>query len=98
VANETKLRFIRSTHVINVIALLEGIGAAMQMYNFDFMKSGQLKPIETVHRMVHNLEQARNHCINLFRSRAATVGADRVKVRENGGSKVLYSWPNDLGK
>ena len=65
----------------------------MQMYNFDYLKSGQLKPIETVNRMMHTVEQARNHCANLFMSRGKIVGADRVQVRENGSSKVLYSWP-----
>ena len=65
----------------------------MLMYNFDFMRSGTLKPLETVNRMLHNIEQAKNHSINLFKSRGAAIGADRVQVRENGGSKVLYSWP-----
>ena len=67
----------------------------MQMYNFDFMKSGNLKPIETVHRMFHSTDQARNYCINLFRTRGVIMGANRVQLRENGGTKVLYYWPND---
>jgi hypothetical protein len=67
----------------------------MQMYNFDFMKSESHKPLETEHRMTHSLAQAKNFCINLFRTRGATIGADSVQLRENGGSKVLYSWPKD---
>ena len=65
----------------------------MQMFNFDFMKNDNAKPIETVNRMMHTLNQAKHHCANLFNGRGSAINADRVQLRENGSSQVLYSWP-----
>jgi hypothetical protein len=69
------------------------MAVSMQLYNFDFMKNEHLTPMETVYRVAHDLEQAKNYCINLFRTRGAAIGADWIQVRVNGGTKVLYSWP-----
>ena len=64
----------------------------MQMYNFDFMKNDSPKPIETVHRLAKTLAHAKNYCANLYHTRGAALGADKVQMRENGGSEVKYTW------
>ena len=67
----------------------------MKMYNFDFMKDGSPEPIETISNMMRSLDEAKNHCINFYRGRAAVIGANKVHLRVNGGSTVVYSWPEE---
>ena len=67
----------------------------MQMFNFDFMKDDGREPAETVNSMMRSLNEAKNRCKNLFASRGTKIGARSVWVRENGGSKILYAWPEE---
>ena len=67
----------------------------MKMYNFDLMKDGNPEPIVTISNMMRSLDEAKNRCINLYRGRAPMIGANRVHLREDGGSTVIYSWPED---
>ena len=67
----------------------------MQMYNFDFMKNGSSEPIETVSNMMRTLDEAKNRCKNLLAGRGALIGADSLRLRENGGSTVIFSWPEE---
>ena len=67
----------------------------MKIYNFDFMKDGSPEPIETISNMMRSLDEAKNRCINLYRGRASMIGATKVHLREDGGSTVIYSWPEE---
>ena len=62
------------------------------MFNFDFMKDDSGDPAETVYSMLRSLNEAKNRCKNLFASRGGKIRATSVRVRENGGSKILYAW------
>jgi hypothetical protein len=67
----------------------------MQMYNFDFMEAGNFQPIETANSMQRSLAEAKNRCRNLYAAGAASLGASSVRLRQNGGATILYSWPED---
>ena len=67
----------------------------MKMFNFDFMKGDSGKPMEAVNFMMRSLDEAKNRCRNLFADRGVTIGANRVHLRENGGSKILFGWPEE---
>ena len=67
----------------------------MQMFNFDFMKNDSHEPIETVSNMMRTLDEAKNRCKNLYVGRGSIIGADSVRLRENGGSTIIYSWPEE---
>ena len=63
----------------------------MQKFNFDFIKAGE--PIHHVSGLMLDLKQAKNHCRTLYESVGRSVGADGVRVRENDGPLVAFSWP-----
>jgi len=65
------------------------------MYNFDFMKNGKSEPIETVSNMMRTLDEAKNRCKNLLAGRGSLIGADSVRLRQNGGSTVIFTWPGE---
>ena len=65
----------------------------MQMYNFDFIDRKKAGPIETRNQMLPSLRAARTRCESLFENYGKTIGATSVRVRENGGTKLLYEWP-----
>ena len=65
----------------------------MQMYNFDFMKNDNDEPIETISNMMRTLDEAKNRCKNLYAGRGPMIGARSVRLRENGGSTIIYRWP-----
>src|SRR5271167_1986072 len=67
----------------------------MQKFNFDFMKAGEPDPIRKVSGLMLDLSQAKAHCRNLYEGIAPSVGADSVRVRENDGNRVLFSWPGE---
>jgi hypothetical protein len=43
----------------------------MQMFNFDFMKAGNRDPIQRM----RDLDQAKNHCRNLYEGCGRVMGA-----------------------
>ena len=65
----------------------------MQMSNFDFMKFGGRDPTQTTDGVMRNLHQAENHCRSLYEGCGRVMGAQSVRVRENGGTAVIFSWP-----
>ena len=67
----------------------------MQMFNFDFMRNDRSEPIETFNNMLRTLNEAKNRCKNLYAGRGITIGAHSVRVRENGGTTIVYSWPEE---
>lgn len=67
----------------------------MQMYNFDFIKKGNDEPVETISNMMRSLDEAKNRCINLLAGRGSVIGADSIRLRENGGPTVIFSWPEE---
>jgi hypothetical protein len=68
--------------------------ATMQKFNFDFMKAGERDPIRQVSGLMLDLNQAKHHCRNLYEGVGPTVGADSVRVRENDGQSVVFTWPS----
>jgi hypothetical protein len=67
----------------------------MEMYNFDFMERTKGRPLETRNYMIPSLRAARTRCERLFENYGKQIGASSVRVRENGGTKVLYEWPEE---
>jgi hypothetical protein len=66
---------------------------AMQMYNFDFMDKNKSHRIETRNYMMRSLREARNRCESLFETYGRQIGANSVRLRENGKASILYEWP-----
>ena len=49
--------------------------------------------LETRNYMMRSLREAQNRCESLYETYGRTIGAARVCVRENGGTRVVYEWP-----
>ncbi len=43
-----------------------------------------------------DLNQAKDHCRNLYEGVGRTIGADSIRVRENDGHSVVFSWPSGI--
>jgi hypothetical protein len=68
----------------------------MQMFNFEFMKAGKRAPIQTASGLMRDLNQAKDHCRNLYEGTGRAMGATSVRVRENDSPIIEFSWPKGV--
>jgi hypothetical protein len=68
----------------------------MQMFNFEFMKAGERDPIQTASGLMRDLDQAKDHCRALYEGTGRAMGATSVRVRENNGPVIVFSWPKGV--
>jgi hypothetical protein len=60
-----------------------------QMFNFEFMKAGERDPMQTASGLMRDLNQAKDHCKDLYEGTGRAMGASSVRVRENGGPGLV---------
>jgi hypothetical protein len=65
----------------------------MQMFNFEFIDGQKAKPLESRNQMLPSPRAARMRCESLFETYGKSFGATGIRVHENGGTNVLYEWP-----
>ena len=67
----------------------------MTMYNIDLLRRvpGRSEPavIETANALSDNLKQVIDQAVDLLDRRGRSIGADSVRVRENGGPVIWVS-------
>jgi hypothetical protein len=67
----------------------------MAMYIVDLLRQvpGRYEPaiVESANALSHNLKQVTDQAIDLLYRRGRSIGADSVRVRENGGLVVWVS-------
>jgi hypothetical protein len=56
------------------------------------MEHGNRDPTTTASGMFRDMEQAKDHCRNLYEGRGKAIGALCVRLRENRGP-IVFSWP-----
>jgi hypothetical protein len=65
----------------------------MTKYSFEFMKKGTGKPLLKLNLMMPCVDDAIDRCRMLYALRGKFLKARSIRVRENGGPKIVYSYP-----
>jgi hypothetical protein len=65
----------------------------MTIYSFEFMKKRLDRPILQLNLDMPKVDDAIDRCRMLYALRGRVLKAKSIRVRENGGPKIVYSYP-----
>jgi hypothetical protein len=65
----------------------------MKTYSFEFMTKGNDKPILRINLMMPSVDEAIDRCRMLFALRGRVLKATSIRVRQDKGPTIVYSYP-----